>query len=798
MKNSNLFSLIKTSLLAITIISTYSLKFESNSELLGLKCTSNLKESDSSHFWMENIVHEGKAPFNKDPENYKVFRNVKEFGAKGDGITDDTDAINNAISYGNRCGRGCDSSTVDPALVYFPSGTYLISRPIIQYYYTQLVGDAVNLPILKASQNFGGIAIIDSNPYIEGGANWYTNQNNFYRQIRNFIIDMTSVLGNATGIHWQVAQATSLFNLNFKMATDGRNHQGIFMENGSGGFMSDLEFEGGKLGMFLGNQQFTYRNITIKNAATAIQIIWNWGFTLKGLNISNCNLGVDISSLDQGKQLVGSVIIVDSNISHTKTFLKTSTHKDSQPHTSGSLILDNIKLDSVEIAIQGPWNVLLGNTEYIKTWGQGQFYNDNSGKGIFLQGELSLSDKPSALIDVKTKAFFERQKPQYEKYLSSDFISVKTLGAKGDGKTDDTDAIKKTIEEYHGCKIIYFPAGIYLISSTITIPSNTALVGEVWSTLSATGKEFSDMNKPIPMLKIGNKGDKGLVEISDLLFSSSGQTPGAILVEWNIRDPDGRPGSSGMWDSHFRIGGALGTNLDSNNCTKFVAKTEDCQGVHTLLYLTETSSAYLENVWAWTADHDLDNNHNQISIFNGRGILIESKEGPIWMYGTASEHNVLYQYNISNSKNVLLAMIQTETPYYQSQPAAPYPFTNNFSNDPDFSYCQSFKCKMAWGLMIQNSDNILLYGAGLYNFFQNYDQNCLNTEDCQESMVKINDYNKGLILLNTSTKASTNMIYMNDKGFALQSENRNTFCSTISVFLPKKEVNTEFSPLFLE
>lgn len=25
-----------------------------------------------------------------------------------------------------------------------------------------------------------------------------------------------------------------------------------------------------------------------------------------------------------------------------------------------------------------------------------------------------------------------------------------------------------------------------------------------------------------------------------------------------------------------------------------------------LLHLTKTSSAYLENVWAWTADHDLD------------------------------------------------------------------------------------------------------------------------------------------------------------------------------------------------
>ena len=33
---------------------------------------------------MENIRHQGLAPFNPD-KSYVVFRNVKDFGAKGDG-----------------------------------------------------------------------------------------------------------------------------------------------------------------------------------------------------------------------------------------------------------------------------------------------------------------------------------------------------------------------------------------------------------------------------------------------------------------------------------------------------------------------------------------------------------------------------------------------------------------------------------------------------------------------------------------------------------------------------------------
>jgi hypothetical protein len=86
--------------------------------------------------------------------------------------------------------------------VYFPAGKYLVSSPIIQYYFTQLVGDANDLPTIVASPSFSGIAVIDSNPYAAGGVNWWTNQNNFYRQVRNFVIDLTHVNGGATGIHW--------------------------------------------------------------------------------------------------------------------------------------------------------------------------------------------------------------------------------------------------------------------------------------------------------------------------------------------------------------------------------------------------------------------------------------------------------------------------------------------------------------------------------------------------------------------------------------------------------------------
>ena len=45
----------------------------------------------------------------------------------------------------------------------------MISKPIIMWYYTQLVGDAVSLPIIQALPFFYGIAMLDADPYVANG-----------------------------------------------------------------------------------------------------------------------------------------------------------------------------------------------------------------------------------------------------------------------------------------------------------------------------------------------------------------------------------------------------------------------------------------------------------------------------------------------------------------------------------------------------------------------------------------------------------------------------------------------------
>ncbi|KAG8624527.1 hypothetical protein KVT40_007594 [Elsinoe batatas] len=748
---------------------------------------SPLVARQSSSYWLANIKRQ--ALTNYAPSGYKLYRNVvADFGADPTGARDSTDAINAAISSGSRCGQGCDSTTVTPAIVYFPPGTYLVSRPIIQYYYSQLIGDAVNPPTIKAAASFQGMAVIDADPYDANGVNWFTNQNNFFRQVRNFVIDLTAMPQTAgAGIHWQVAQATSLQNIVFNMIPgSGSKQLGIFMDNGSGGFMSDLTFNGGQYGAFYGSQQFTTRNLVFNNVQTAIFMNWNWGWTMAGVTINNCGIGLDMSN-GPANQTVGSVIMMDSKISNTPIGIKTAftLNPVSVPNGGGSLVIDNVDMSAnVPNAVVNANNgqILAGN-RVIQSWAQGRYYNSASGR--LIQGGNAAPTKSAQLLDSSGK-FFTRSKPQYQNVAVGNFISIRSFGAVGNGVADDTAAFQRAMAAITGGQILYIDHGAYVITSTIVVPPNIKIVGEHWPLIFATGSFFGDQRNPRPFWQVGTPGQSGSVEMQDLMFETKGPAPGASMMQWNLKST---PGASGLWDVHFRIGGTAGTNLQSTQCTKnpTVAHGANsaCIGSNLLFHVTPSASGvYLENTWLWVSDHELDiRPYNQIDIYNGRGLLVEST-GPSWFWGTSSEHNTLYNYQISKASNVFMGFIQTETPYYQGNPVATTPFAPNATwSDPNFSICPSgqAKCVKSFGLRIQNSNNVYVYGAGMYSFFENYSQDCVYPNNCQQHMTQIEGTNSNLYMYALSTKAAINMVTL-PNGNVLDADNRSNFCATVAGF----------------
>jgi hypothetical protein len=657
------------------------------------------------------------------------------------------------------------------------------------YYYTQLVGDATNLPIVRASSSFSGMAVMDADPYADGGVNWFVNQNNFFRQVRNFVIDMTGAPNAAAGIHWQVAQATSLQNMHFKMAP-GSQQLGIFMDNGSGGWFSDLLFTGGKFGAFLGSQQFSSRNLTFDGCSTAIYMNWNWGWVLSGLTVRNADIAVDMSNT----QSVGSVIISDSNFGNAKIGVNSAYNLGGNtPATGGTLVIDNVDMSSVGTPVMGPSNtVFLSTRGKISYWSTGDGFSKTA-NGSPTQGSIAAApSKNAALLDSKGN-IFSRKKPQYESVPASSFLSAKSNGCKGDGQTVDTAALQAFLNKVANTPgaVAYFDHGAYLVDDTIKVPANIKITGETWPLIVAKHEAFSDASNPKPVFQVGQPGDSGAVEITDMLFSTNGPAPGAIMVQWNVNSAQG---ASGMWDAHVRIGGSYGSNLQTGNCPKYGTPSPQCAGVFLMFEAAPSSGGvYLENTWFWVADHDMEiQAQTQTSIYSARGALFRSTNGPTWLWGTASEHSMFYNYQfsgISAANGIFGGFMQTETPYFQPNPTSyglSWLPTNSAYNDPSFASCapgSSVPCEEAWGLRVVDSKSVLIYAAGMYNFFNGYDQACVQGNNCQQNMISLE--NSQVAMYAVTTKAAVNMI--KDTAFpnraVLDASHRNNFGATLAYYI---------------
>ncbi|OBT89627.1 hypothetical protein VE02_01780 [Pseudogymnoascus sp. 03VT05] len=713
-------------------------------------------------YWVENIAHTGRSPMGGDP-SYKVYRNVKDplFGAVGDGLTDDTAAINAAIAYGGNCGANCESSSVKGTLIYFPSGTYLLSAPINAYYYTQLVGNPHDPPIIKLAASFIGLGAIQTDVYYPtgSGGEWYIEQSNFYRQVRNFMIDIeAATVSRASAFHWQVAQATSLTSVSVYASTKPGNTQiGMFTENGSGGFISDCYFNGGDYGISPSGQQAgsTYLLDTIfVSVGTAVKAEFPLSTILESSIITLDNIQLfEVSTVVEFAD--GTVLDIDAS-------------------------------NAIDF-------IVIGNVEA-----------DGSNFG-FLDFSSNIASRPTSLTNdglfYSKNVYVTNSRNQYASIDLGSIISVKDHGAMGNGVHDDSDSIIAALALATKENLIYFPAGSYIVTKTILIPPHSRITGEVWSQIVASGSYFTDMKDPKVMVQVGSPGDVGSVEISDMLFTSIVALPGLVMLEWNIQE--GAPGSAAMWDSHFRVGGALGTQLQAAQYPPTTTIKSSCIAAFIMMHITSSSSGYFENVWVWVADHDIDDPTNtQVTIAVARGILIES-DGPTWFYGIASEHAIFYQYNFFNTTDSLAAIIQIESPYFQYTTAteSPGPFNSSiglFANDPIFpdATCTgtALQCNFAWAIIAEDATGVTIAGAGLYSWFDNLDQGeaCVDSQDCQQRLIMLEGGNTGFSIFNLITIGAVKMISDTDNSVSVLAKDNtqaiaHPFWSALGAYINESE-----------
>ncbi len=161
----------------------------------------------------------------------------------------------------------------------------------------------------------------------------------------------------------------------------------------------------------------------------------------------------------------------------------------------------------------------------------------------------------------------------------SGYVNVKALGAAGDGRTDDTAAIKKAYAEKNHA--IYFPQGTYLVSDTITATPKRYFIqgsgpGRTVIRLKDNCPGFTDTNSPKAFLQNwdqpignGNNGQGFRNSYHDLAVDIGEGNRGAIGIMYfadnqgtieNVRVRSSGPGKMG------HAGIALAQNGRGRHC----------------------------------------------------------------------------------------------------------------------------------------------------------------------------------------------------------------------------------------
>jgi len=422
-------------------------------------------------------------------QRYCEWRSVTNQGAKGDGVTDDTEAFRKSLAARK-------GAPFEYMVIYVPEGTYLVSDTIHWGRRTWFVGDGAGKTVIKLKDDCDGFNDPGDKKPVVWAADKMTSYGGDSRAnaaFGNYILDMTIDTGKnnpgAVGIDYITHNYGYVGDVVVRSG-DGSGRIGIDLSSTEfgPGMLRRVMIEGFDIGIDTRSNvsHGTLVDITLRNQ-NEVGILNRFPITIHNLVSENKVPAIRNNSGIANLALVGANLTGGS-----------SAHCAIE-HESGSALLSHVKTHGYKAALKNEGTVVSGATIEEKVLGpQHKVYDDTPMRA------LALAESPPPI--------FEEPRSKWK--------------VVDDSAEDDTQAIQAAIDS--GARTLFFkPGGDYDVTETIRVRGNVRrMIGFGFGTkIRGPGRAFVEADKPV--LRFEGEGEHS---ISVEWISADGGAIGAEIA----------------------------------------------------------------------------------------------------------------------------------------------------------------------------------------------------------------------------------------------------------------------------
>ncbi|XHX79779.1 MAG: glycosyl hydrolase family 28-related protein [Stenomitos frigidus ULC029] len=561
-------------------------------ELLPAKMATNFATNVALAGTSENIIFPGDAG----------VINVKNYGAKGDGMVDDTAAIQaalNAYPNGKR-------------IIYLPNGTYLVSGTLSwpagtpgtgnDYKNTILQGQSQSGTTIKLKNQAAGFTISNAPKAVifTGPA----PAQRFGNSIRNLTVDTGTGNAGAIGIQFNASNQGAIRQVTIRSG-DGQGVNGLdmhFTDEIGPLLIKGVTVKGFQYGIRTGftvNSQ-TFENITLQN-----QSIYGFYNTGQVINIRRL---ISINAVTAIYNVGGRMMVLDSILNGVGNAVSKPALRSDFPL---DLVVRNMTTSGYQAAIQNVSTMLAG--PHIAEFVSGSIYSQ------FLS--------PLRTLNLPIK---ETPDVPWDRPHITPWANVASYGAiPNDGK-DDTVAIQAAIDS--GRTTVYLPVGNYNLQQTVLIRSKARrIIGteanvEIPETVNPGFKVINGAHPVVVFERIGsgynstptiaNASSRTLV-IRDATNVSGNMTgTGDVFIENVVSNPAQRWifNRQNIWARQFNVEN-IGTHIINNGGNLWVLGLKTERG-GTLIDTRNGGTTELLGGLAYTTTANSDGTQNDPLLIN--------------------------------------------------------------------------------------------------------------------------------------------------------------------------------------